>query len=176
MGQTSTSILNLSESALNSLKKSDLVQKILDLKGKVIVDTDLHKLSDQIYKLTEAIDQISLENRKLTSELVITKNVNTRLEERINLEKNQAKGEQYRWRNNVELSGIPNSICNEDLENTIIKICKESGIDVNAKDIEGCHRLPLSWNSRQGIIQKKYGCIGFWPSQKQLQLGVWEEL
>ena len=73
MGQSSTNILNLSESALNSLKKSDLVQKILDLKGKVIVDTDLHKLSDQIHKLTEEIDQISLENRKLTSELVITK-------------------------------------------------------------------------------------------------------
>ena len=72
------------------------MQKILDLKGKVIVDTDLHKLFDQIYKLTEAIDQISLENRKLTSELVITKNVNTRLEERIiNLDKNQVKGEQY---------------------------------------------------------------------------------
>ena len=78
------------------MKKSDLVQKILNLKGKVIVDIDLHKLSDQIHKLTETIDQISAENRKLTSELIITKNVNSRLEERIlNLEKNQAKGEQY---------------------------------------------------------------------------------
>ena len=88
MGESSTSILNLPESALNSLKKSDLVRKILDLKGEVIVDTDLHKLSNQIHKITEAIDQISLENRKLTSELVITKNVNNRLQERIiNLEK-----------------------------------------------------------------------------------------
>ena len=69
------------------------MQKILDLKGKVVVDTDLHKLSDQIHKLTEAIDRISLENRKLTSELVITKNVNSRLEERIiNLEKIRRKG------------------------------------------------------------------------------------
>ena len=83
MGESSTNVLNLSESALNSLKKSDLVQKILDLKGKVIVDTDLHKLSDQIHKLTQTIDQISLENRKLTSELVIRKNVNSRLEKRI---------------------------------------------------------------------------------------------
>ena len=117
MGESSTNILNLSESALNSLKKQDLVQEILDLKEKVIVDTDLHKPSDQIYKLTETIDQISLENRKLTSELVITKNVNSRLEERIiNLEKNQAKGEKYS-RRNAELSGIPNSICDEDLEN-----------------------------------------------------------
>ena len=77
MGESSANILNLSESMLNSLKK------ILDLKGKVIVDTDLHKLSDQIHKLTETIDQISLVNRKLTSELVIIKNVNSRLEERI---------------------------------------------------------------------------------------------
>ena len=87
MGESSTNILNLSESALNSLKKSDLVQKMLDLKGRVIVDTDLHKLSNQIHKL-EVIHQIPLENRKLTSELVITKNVNSRLEESIiNLEK-----------------------------------------------------------------------------------------
>ena len=94
MGESSTNILSLTELALNSLKNSDLVQKILDLNGKVIVDTDLHKLSDHIHKLTEAIDQISAENMKLTSELVITKNVNSRLEERIiNLEKNQVKGE-----------------------------------------------------------------------------------
>ena len=102
MGESSTNILNLSESALNSLKKSDLMQNILDRKGKVLVDTDLHKLSDQICKLTEVIDQISLENKKLTSELSITKNVNSRLEEMIiNLENNQAKGEQYSQRKNV---------------------------------------------------------------------------
>ena len=83
MGESSSNILNLSKSALNSLKKLDLVQRILDLKGKVIVDTDLDKLSDQVHKLTEKIDQISAENRKLISELVITKNVNSRLEERI---------------------------------------------------------------------------------------------
>ena len=73
MGESSTNVLNI-----DSLKL-DLVQKILNLKGKVIVDTDLHKLSNKIHKLTE-IDQISAENRKLASELVITKNVNSRLE------------------------------------------------------------------------------------------------
>ena len=58
-GENSANVLNLSESALKSLKKTELVQIILDLKGKVIVDADLHKLSNQISKLTEAIDQIS---------------------------------------------------------------------------------------------------------------------
>ena len=37
MDESSTNILGLSESGLNSLKKSDLVQKILDLKEKVLL-------------------------------------------------------------------------------------------------------------------------------------------
>ena len=41
MDESSTNILTLSESALNLLKKSDLVQMILDLKGKVVIDPDL---------------------------------------------------------------------------------------------------------------------------------------
>ena len=39
MGESSANILNLPESALNSLKKLDLIQKILDLKGEVVIDT-----------------------------------------------------------------------------------------------------------------------------------------
>ena len=46
------------------------------------------------------------------------------------------------------LSGIPNKIFDEDLENTVINICKMSGIDVDTRDIEVCHQLPLSRNSR----------------------------
>ena len=75
MGESSTNIWNPWKLALNSLKNSDLVQKILHLKGKVIVYTDLHKVSDQIHKFTEAIVQISSGNGKLIIELVITKNV-----------------------------------------------------------------------------------------------------
>ena len=56
MGESSTNTLNLSESALNSLKKSDLVQKILDIKVKVVVDADLHKLCEKIEKLKESMN------------------------------------------------------------------------------------------------------------------------
>ena len=44
MGESSANILNLSESALNSLKKSDLVQKIVDFKGKVVIDAGITNL------------------------------------------------------------------------------------------------------------------------------------
>ena len=83
MGEYSTNILNLSESALHSLKKSDLIQKILDLKGKVVIDADLHKLCEKIERLTESINQIAAENKKLQSDIAIVKNVNCKLEDKI---------------------------------------------------------------------------------------------
>ena len=79
----------------------------------------------------------------------------------INLGKNQAKEEQYCRRNNVELWSIPNSICDADLENTVISICKESGIDVDARDIKGYYRLPLSknsWGHDKRVILKFVNC------------------
>ena len=80
---------------LNLLKKSDLVQKILDLKGKVVVDADLNKLCEKIERLTDIMNQIVTENKKLQSDIVIIKNVYCKLEKKIvYLEKNQAKGEQ----------------------------------------------------------------------------------
>ena len=51
MGESSTNILNLSKSALNLLRKSDLIQKISDLKGKVLSVTDLHKLFEKSERL-----------------------------------------------------------------------------------------------------------------------------
>ena len=71
MGESSTNVLNLSESALNLLKKTELVQKILDFKGKVVVDADLNKLCEKIERLTESMNQIVTENKKLQSDTVI---------------------------------------------------------------------------------------------------------
>ena len=73
MGESSKNILNLSEFALNLLKKSDLVQKILDLKGKVVVHADLNKLCEKTERLTESTNQIVAENKKLQSNIVIIK-------------------------------------------------------------------------------------------------------
>ena len=91
------------------------------------------------------MNQIVAEKKKLQSDTAIVKNVNRSLEDKIvYLEKNQAKGEQYSCRNNVEISGIPNTISDNDLENTVWSICRDSRVEIDPKDIEGCHRLPLS--------------------------------
>ena len=71
------------------------------------------------------------------------KNLQNRI---INLEKHQSKSEKYNRRNNVEISGISNEVSDQNLEETVIGICKDSGIEVNSLYIEGCHRLPLGRN------------------------------
>ena len=45
----------LSESAMNAIKKLELLRKILALKGKFIVDSGISNLCNQISKLNETI-------------------------------------------------------------------------------------------------------------------------
>ena len=56
---------------------------MVDLKGKVVVDADLHKLCKKIDKLKESMNEIVAENKKLQRDLVIVKNINHKLEEKI---------------------------------------------------------------------------------------------
>ena len=51
--------------------------------------------------------------------------------------------EQYSRKNDVETSGIPHEIMNNNLEDNVINICKYAGIEIGDIYIEGCHRLPL---------------------------------
>ena len=48
----------------------------------------------------------------------------------------------------TETSGIPSSIPDDNLENTVISICKDYGLEIYEKHIECCHRLPISKNSK----------------------------
>ena len=57
-----TNLFNLSESAINAIKKPQLVQKMITLKGKVIMDSDISNLGNQILKLNDTISQLHSTN------------------------------------------------------------------------------------------------------------------
>ena len=98
--------------------------------------SDIQGLFNQVFKLSENVDCLVTANDKLNSELLIVRNINQNLQNRIiNLEKQQSKSEQYNRRNNVEISGISNEVSDQNLEETVIGICKDSRIDVNSLDI-----------------------------------------
>ena len=139
---------SLSYDAINGMKKKDLVDHIEKLKGKVVVSNDIEGLFNQISKFSDNVDRFVTANDKLNSELLIVRNVNQNLQNRIiNLEKQWCKSERYNRRNNVKISGISNEVSDQNLEETVIGICKDSGIDVNSLDIEVCHRLPFGKNA-----------------------------
>ena len=99
------------------MKKKDLVSEIEKLREKVIVDSNMKNLCDQVSCLTEHLAKLMESNEKLSSQFIVVKNVNTLLEKRVTkLEKSQAKTEQCSRRNNVEISGIPHEILDNNLE------------------------------------------------------------
>ena len=118
-------LFSLSYDAINGMKKKDLVDHIDNLNGKVVVGNDVQGLFNQISKLSQNVDRFVTANGKLNSELLIVRNVNQNLQNRIiNLEKQQSKLEQYNRRNNIEITGISNEVSNKNLEETVIGICK----------------------------------------------------
>ena len=126
-------LFSLSYDAINGIKKKDLVDHIENLKEKVVVGNNIQGLFNQISKLSENVDRLVTTNEKLNSELLIVRNVNQNLQNRIiNLKKQQSKSEQYNRRNNVEISGISNEVSDQNFEQTVI--------------IVDCLRLPLGKN------------------------------
>ena len=86
----SSNLFNLSDNAISAMKKADLVQQIINLRGKVIVESGLRNLCDQISNLSETITKLATTNQQINSELAIVKMVNSKLEKRvIDLEKSR---------------------------------------------------------------------------------------
>ena len=123
-------LFSLSYDAINGMMKKDLVDHIENLMGKVVVGNILF---NQISKLSENVDCLVTANNKLNSELLIVRNVKQNLQNRIKyLERQQSESEQYNRRYNVKISGISNEVSDQNLEETVIGICKDFGIDVNS--------------------------------------------
>ena len=57
------------------------------------------------------------------------------------VERDTAELQQYTRRNNIEISGLPETIEDKSLEDTVIKIAKAVDIPIGKNDIEACHRL-----------------------------------
>ena len=107
------------------------------MKVKVVVGNQVKDLCHQIEKVTKRLNDVVASSEKITSELLIVKNVNSNLEKRITtLEKPQAKAEQYNRRNNMEISGILYDDLENDLEEKVVEICKNSDIVITSSDIE----------------------------------------
>ena len=68
-------------------------------------------LCNEIEQLTKTLNEVMAANEKITSKLVIVRNVNINLQNQlVNLKELLVKDANYHRRNNVEISGISNKI------------------------------------------------------------------
>ena len=102
-----TNLFDLSCDQISAMKKKDLVNHIKNLKGNVTVYATIKKLCDEISQLSTSVNNLTTENGKISSQLMVVSNINNLVVTRVTeLDKQQEKMEQYSRRNNVETSGI----------------------------------------------------------------------
>ena len=74
--------------------------------------------------------------------LAVSKNCNRLLSEQITqLERNTVNNAQYLHRESIEVSPVPTSISEEELEDTICKALSLTGHEVIPDDLQACHRF-----------------------------------
>ena len=126
--------MSLSESALKKLSKDEVIALALEYQNKF--DSTLTNINKEISDLRQNYE-------KMQSELYVSRQVSSKLREQIvSLERQCWSNCQYSRRECLELSGLPESIENSELEDTTLQLFKNLDIEVDPSNIEGCHWLP----------------------------------
>ena len=119
---------------------------------------DIAALREQVIK--NLVD----ENLRLQEKVVF-------LEKRLNLTESDTYSlQQYSRRNNIEISGIPETVTDNDLEQKVIEILDCIDVNVDSRDIETCHRLPSKTSPKTTIIKfvNRKVCEEAHPNKKKL--------
>ena len=66
-----SNLLDMIESAINALKKPEIVKKIQELKDKVVVGEEIKSLCAHIKGLMDTVNQLLSKNERLNSNLAI---------------------------------------------------------------------------------------------------------
>ena len=106
------------------------------------LDKEISNIKDIVIK------ELQLENQRLRKKVSDLQKKVYSAEENIN------SLEQYGRRNNIEITGIPESVEDQKLEETVVEVLNKIYLNVLNNDIEACHRLgKLNDKPRKTIIR-----------------------
>ena len=131
-----------------NVTESFLLEELKELKlSLTTILTDQMNKSISILR-EHVIDKLIEENAKLQDRLNL-------MEDRVQkLETVLADSNQYSRKNNIELSGIPNNVSDEDLEDKCLELLnKIVVIPITSAEIDACHRLPTREGTKPVIIR-----------------------
>ena len=142
-------IITLSASPLKKLYKDEIISLALYYQSyyQSKFDTSLAGIKNELSDLKKDFEQVR-------SDLSITKLVNNKLNEKVvSLEGQKLCNCQYSRRECLELSGIPETIENKDLEETVLDIFENLDVMVDPSNIEDCHWIKSSKGPKKVIVK-----------------------
>ena len=93
----------------------------------------INSLRDEITNLQDIIKKLQEDNERLRTRC---NNLENKL---VSLETPTNALEQYGRRNNLVLSGIPDTIADDEFESTIISVLRDIDVEVESSHIKDCH-------------------------------------
>ena len=100
------------------------------------LNADVRSMKDKLLNMKDVIiNCLQDENALLRSRC-------SKLEDKVvSLESSVNQVEQYGRRNNIVISGIPDDVADDDLEDAVTSIMEDVDVIVQNGDIEACHRI-----------------------------------
>lgn len=156
--ETSNKMINQDSRSPPKLKDDeDVYQMISDLPdtpeghlAKQIILSMKDILENKLEKFQHSIvSDLTNENKILRKDVIeLAEKIDVQKNQIIDLQINQNKMDQYGRRNNLEISGIPDEISHDNLQESVVGILTDIGIKVTSDEIEACQRLPKGKKSK----------------------------
>ena len=145
---------------LNKLSKPEVVQIILNTEA---------NLGSQITKLTTEVKNLLDHSKKLGADMVIVRNVISKLVERVVATERQCwENAQYSGRDTLEVVGIPMSVRHNALEQKVYNVFQDISVDICDRDIQACPRLKDKEQTTVKFTNRK-DCLRILRSKRQLK-------
>ena len=134
-----------SHSSLIKLTREELANIVLDYQ---------HKFDSSLGSINTELLELKAKFTKMESDLAISPNVNVKLVERLVVtEQKSWANEQYSRGEYLEISGIPESVSDNALEDKIQGVLRGIDVEGDTENIESCHRLKGK-GSKGKVIRK----------------------
>ena len=138
----------LNEATLRKLGKEELIKLVLEYQSKF--DSTLSSIND----IKADLSELRRLYEKLEPELLLTKQVNTKLCNQMKLLERQCwANEQYSRRECLEISGVLESVSDKDLEGKVFNLFQKIDIEVHPDNIEACHWVKSNAGPKKVIIE-----------------------
>ena len=145
---------------LNKYSKQQFVDMLLEREA---VSKSITELTSEVKRLTGIVT-------RLETDLSVAKRINESLQKQLILTERQCwANAQYSRRECIEISGIPNSIKDDDLEGKVVEVFDKLGVVIKEENVEACHRIKHSSERTIIKLSRRKDCQQIMKVKKDLR-------